>query len=633
MSAELLRGLDAAQSRAVTVDASPLAILAGPGAGKTRVLTRRIAWHAEAGTLDPSHALAVTFTRKAAGELQHRLTRLLPAGRASDRPGDVHGAVTAGTFHALALAQLRAHADGQERRAPTVLADKQRVLRRLDAGDARASERAPIFARAIEWAKANDLTPNEYGAAARAAGRRDELPTDEIVDAFERYETEKHRRGLIDFEDLLGRAIEAFEHDAEFASVQHWRFRHVFVDEFQDVTPLQFRLVRAWLAGGASLCVVGDPDQAIYKFAGGDVRYLTGFEEHFAGAAVVQLDQNYRSTPSIVAATAAVLGRGDGAAEIAGSSVASAPDGLLFGADAEVPAVVATGGRLSRRGATRGGRVDEEPTVAAYETDRDEINGVATRIVDAAAVSGQWNQYAVLARTNALCTAAAAGLQRAGIPVRVRAADDDGRDGALGGAAVDVLTFHRAKGLEWPVVFVIAAEEGLCPIASADDNAGLAEERRLLGVAVSRAQRELHVSYALLRRTAGGASTREPSRFLAGLAGYRAVVAAALTTDPASTEGPQPIGIAAARARLRGAVDPEERRVRAALEAWRKTQSRAADITPDALLSDRVLLLVAQRRPRSVKELGAIPSLGRTWVLRYSPAILAITTDRPSATG
>src|SRR3954447_15335433 len=290
----LLDGLDATQRDAVTSPAAPLAILAGAGAGKTRALTRRVAWQSREGAIDPAHVLAVTFTRKAAGELRTRLGRL-----------GVRESVTAGTFHAIALAQLRRRADEQGRMMPELLDRKVRLLMRILPQRGREGALAAAeIASEIEWAKARLVKPDGYEAAVTLAGRGTPRPPGEVAAIYLSYEREKRKRGLVDFDDLITGCADVLERDADFAAAQRWRFRHLFVDEFQDASAAQFRLLRAWLGDRNDLCVVGDPDQAIYGFAGADASYLGGFRrvfptDRFPDVAVVQLGRNYRSTPQV----------------------------------------------------------------------------------------------------------------------------------------------------------------------------------------------------------------------------------------------------------------------------------------------------------------------------------------------
>src|SRR4051812_38936647 len=297
----LLEGLTEAQAAAVTSDGAPLVILAGAGSGKTRVLTRRIAWRAATGSADPRHVLALTFTRKAAGELRHRLGAL-----------GVRDGVAAGTFHAVAYAQLRQRWADAGQHAPTLLDRKAGFLNRLlgPRSERDAAVQTIDLAAEIEWAKARMVGPEQYEAAALHAGRTPPITPSAMASLYERYETEKHRRGVVDFDDLLLRCVGALRDDTAFAAAQRWRFRHVFVDEYQDVNPTQAALLAGWRGDGNDLCVVGDPNQAIYSWNGADPAYLSDFTVREPGATVVRLDDNFRSTPQVLATAAAVLAGG-----------------------------------------------------------------------------------------------------------------------------------------------------------------------------------------------------------------------------------------------------------------------------------------------------------------------------------
>jgi DNA helicase-2/ATP-dependent DNA helicase PcrA len=548
---ELLDDLDARQLEAVTSPAAPLAVLAPAGSGKTRVLTRRVAWRVREGSADARHVLAVTFTRKAAGELVERL------GRAGV------GGVTAGTFHALALAQLRQRATEQGREPPVVLASKARLLGPLVRGRGTRNAVAEVAAE-IEWAKARTLRPDQYAIAVQRVGRRTPLPAPKIAQLYEDYEGEKRRRRMCDFDDLLWWCADALERDETFAAAQRWRFRHFFVDEFQDATPLQLRLLRAWLGDRVDLCVVGDVAQAIYGFAGADATTLADFASRFPGAAVVHLDRNYRSTAQVVALSESVLGPSAGI---------------------ERPPVLAVRGE----GAA--------PRARAYDDEQSEAAAVAQGLWRAFTDGVPWSQMAVLFRINAQSAAFEAACARRGIPYRMPGAERfvdrepvkvlldelrgaeraapgrpftdhladlateelpvdaeteelrahrdallrlgreylsaDGGAGTLAGFVswldlatkgevadgdgVELLTFHRAKGLEWAVVFVTGLERGLVPIAAATSADAAAEERRLLYVALSRAREELHLTWARARSINGAMRERAPSPWLAAL--------------------------------------------------------------------------------------------------------------------
>jgi DNA helicase II / ATP-dependent DNA helicase PcrA len=547
----LLDDLDPLQHDAVTSDAAPLAIIAPAGSGKTRVLTRRIAYGAREGRIEARHVLAVTFTRKAAGELVSRIGRL-----------GVDGRITAGTFHAIALAQLRRHATERNREAPRVLDRKARLLGPLVGrrGAAAAMAVADVAAE-IEWAKARLVSPDGYEAAAESAGRRSPRGAGEVSRLYAQYEAEKRRRHLVDFDDVLGKCAEAIARDEEFAAGQRWRFRHLFVDEFQDATPLQLRLLRAWLGDSDELTVVGDPAQAIYGFTGADASPLVAFDQTFPGSKAIALRRNYRSTPAVVALAEAALGSAAGGRRDAPEAIR--PDGA-------------------------------PPTIRAYDDDVAEASAIADACWHAHAAGVPWHRIAVLFRTNAQSSRFEAAFTRRGVPFRIGeaqrfasrapvravldqlleaertlpgrpfahrladlASDDEavasdearahrdallelGRDyletvgaggvggvaefsawldtatgvGAGGGHGVDLVTFHRAKGLEWTVVFVTGLEQGMVPISWSTSDAAQAEERRLLHVALSRAEDELHCSWARARSAGSRRSAREPSPWL-----------------------------------------------------------------------------------------------------------------------
>lgn len=653
---DLLADLDASQRAAVTEPVVPLAILAPAGSGKTRALTRRIAWQAVTGSVDPNHVLAVTFTRKAAGELRTRLARL-----------GVRGSVTAGTFHAVALAQLRRRHADEGTTMPAILDRKGRLLGPL-LGGGRGSALAVAInevAAEIEWAKARRIVPDAYAAQVQRAMREPPRPTDEIARIYAGYEREKKRRGLVDFDDLIAECTRALTSDPHFAATQRWRFRHLFVDEFQDVTLAQLALLRAWLGDGTDLCVVGDPDQAIYAFAGADAELLGRFHERFEGAAVVRLAVNYRSTPEIVRAARVVL-----------------PD-----ADrADVRAV---------------GPEGPEPTVTAYASDTAEAHGVANLLLSAHS-RRPWSQMAVLYRVNAQSAGFEEALGKAGIPYRIRGAGaflnrpevktvlDDlrasakaapgrafaehltdlvsgardlsedrrehldavaalgreylaaegstgsvtgfleylttslrgGDDGGLQDDAVDLLTFHRAKGLEWDTVFVTGLERGLVPISHATGRLdALDEERRLLYVALSRAERELHISWAKERARGTRPAPRTKSPFLGPV---ERVIGTAARPDSGSAER----GAAGARRVLsdlaNGELAVEDRPLYDDLVTWRRDLARAAAVPAYVILDNQALRSVASTRPRSSDALLELPGIGPVKLERYGAALLEL---------
>jgi DNA helicase-2/ATP-dependent DNA helicase PcrA len=572
----LLDDLDAHQRAAVTDTHLPLAILAPAGSGKTRVLTRRIAWRVREELADARHVLAVTFTRRAAGELVDRIGAL-----------GVDTAVTAGTFHALALAQLRRRATDNQRELPRILDRKARVIGPLlRASGPQGTLAVSDVATEIEWAKARMIPPERYAAAARAAERRLPRSPAELADLYQRYEAEKRNRRWLDFDDLLGWCADAIERDEDFAASQRWRFRHLFVDEFQDATPLQLRLLRAWLGDRPDLSVVGDGAQAIYAFAGADASPLVDFGRHFPGGRTVALAYNYRSTDAIVAVAEAALGPASGVERDAPRAVRPA---------------------------------DRRAEIHAFDDDAEEADAIADACWREFTGGVAWHRIAVLFRTNAQSALFEAALSRRGVPFRLTGAqrfaarpsvrvlldrlrdadrnlpgrpfsqhlsdlaadvdeepgvDDPGaatqttndvatrpgnsasddelrthRDALLrfgrqylalengpGSVAgfvswldlatrgessdergVDLVTFHRAKGLEWQVVFVTGLERGLVPISWATTPSARAEERRLLHVALGRAEDWVHCSWARERTAHGRRVPRRPTPWLAEL--------------------------------------------------------------------------------------------------------------------
>ena len=658
---DLLAGLTPAQLEAVTTPGQPLCILAGAGSGKTRVLTRRIAWRVAEGHAAAAHVLALTFTRRAADELSSRLAGL-----------GVRDQVAAGTFHALAYAQLRRRWADSGERPPALLDRKTRILFRLLPARRSPSDPGPTeLAAEIEWAQARMVSPAGYAEAVAAAGRKPPMPGGAVASIYESYQQEKRRQNLVDFDDLLLECARALETDPAFAATQRWRYRHLFVDEFQDVNPLQFRLLEAWRDGRDDLCVVGDPRQAIYSWNGADPRYLTGFAERFPGATVVHLDENHRSSPQVVAVANAVL-------EGIGGRPLRAP-----GADGPLP------------------------TVTSYASDEDEARNVV-RSLRRRGGAGRWSDLAVLARTHAqlvvfedLLKAAAipyrlrgasafldqpavketlAGLRRrAGAPLATvlpdldmlaREADDAGergadldvlarqareflvldRTGSVGGfvawltarlareepatkgQAVDLATIHAAKGLEWPVVFLVGFEQGLLPIGHATTPEARAEERRLLYVAVTRAERELHISWAERRTFGSGTMARSPSPWLTEI---EAAIQALAGIPDASSEAWRSC-VADGRARLRStaggsriprAGERADPAVLQALRSWRANTARASGVPAFVVFHDTTLAAVAEARPRDRPSLLALPGMGPVKADRYGDDLLAVVAS------
>lgn len=673
----LLDGLDDVQRAIVTSSAMPLVVLAPAGSGKTRVLTRRIAYRVATGSADPRHVLALTFTRKAAGELNDRLGRL-----------GLRGDATTGTFHAVAWATLRTRWADQGRTPLTLLDRKGRLISEV-APSAPGRDKRTVtagLATEIEWSKARMVTPDSYEEAVRLAGRKPALRADLVAQGYADYEMRKQRGGLVDFDDLLALCARALEEDAEFAAAQRWRFRHLFVDELQDVNPLQFRLLEAWRGESYDVTAVGDPQQAIYGWNGADAGFLLNIHRWWPPAEVLQLEHNYRSTPEILDSAASVL---RGARQAAAS----------------VLAVRATGAA---------------PVLRGHADDRAEALAIARAVRAAHAPGRPWSDQAVLVRTHGQTHLIAEALRGSAIPHRVRGEagfterpeirralrhlrgsdaplgtaladmelqldgdeashieldsqidDEEARTVALeerteqrsavralirmgrdylrldpsgqgesfsawlhaivqregdpsgqGRDAVDVATFHAAKGLEWAVVHIAGVEEGFVPISHARTAAARAEEARLLYVAMTRAQRDLRITWAQRRTFAARVMDRKRSPLLDPIAERAGGDAATTLPDPGTA--PVEEWRDELRRGRQAAAHPTDAvdQLRHALEDWRAATARAARIAPEAVLPDHVLRRVAKAQPHDLAELSAVPGVGTILAGRFGSAML-----------
>lgn len=631
----LLAGLSSEQRDAVTTTAPQLCIIAGAGSGKTRVLTRRVAWQATAGNLDPRRVLVLTFTRRAASELRSRLRSL-----------GMRDPVAAGTFHAAALALLRRYWDHCDRPHLELLANRFSLLTktnpRLDVATIAALNTE------ISWARARLITPERYAEAATDARRRPPRNAEFTASVYEAYQLAKNTRRLIDFDDVLALCHSVLSRQQAFADTQRWFYQHLFVDEFQDVNPLQFAVLRAWLGAESSLTLVGDPDQAVYGFNGADPDLIGHVGRHLPGIAVVHLRTNFRSTPEVVGAAARVL-------------------------NSEPQPVVRPAG--------------EAPTVTVAEAA--EEAPMLARAVRARRLDGaSWRDQAVLARTNAQLPALQEALTEFGIPTRSRDTPllrhpeivellnrrhsatalstvlrdeqmrlrNDHPDAAPDAVvetfmslasdhltleptatlgefaaslrtddrvaeavdAVELCTFHAAKGLEWPIVHLVGLEDGLVPVAFARSRAALAEERRLLYVAATRARRELHVMWCSSRIIADKRVERSPSPWLE-----------AFVSDPSAEQVPTgpPSEVVELLQRLqdsRSTPGPARRQaeILRELQQWRGATARAARIKPSAVLNDRILSRIAEQEPSSISALSAL--IGNSKAHRFGPRLLEI---------
>nr|WP_246382217.1 ATP-dependent DNA helicase UvrD2 [Micromonospora jinlongensis] len=377
--------MDPEQRSAVTAPAGPVCILAGAGTGKTRAITSRIAHRALSGEISPRHVLAVTFTARAAAEMRHRLTLLGAQG------------VQARTFHAAALRQVRYFAPRllSGRAMPELLDSKVRLVTLAAARVGLRTDRAAArdLAGEIEWAKSSLVEPTDYVVAAARALRDTPHEPAKVAEVFTAYEQLKRSNGVIDFEDMLRAAVWGIEEHPDVGEQIRTQYRHFVVDEYQDVNPLQQRLLDAWLAGRNDLTVVGDASQTIYSFTGATSAYLVDFPRRHRNATVVRLVRDYRSTPQVVGLANAVISQ-------------------ARGTEARL--------RLELRGQRPPG---PEPDLRIFTDEPAEANAVAARcraLIDAGTPA---KEIAVLFRVNAQSEAYEKALTEAAVPYVVQGAE------------------------------------------------------------------------------------------------------------------------------------------------------------------------------------------------------------------
>ncbi|MFD5082554.1 ATP-dependent DNA helicase UvrD2 [Kitasatospora sp. NPDC058406] len=382
----VLAGLDPEQRAVATALHGPVCVLAGAGTGKTRAITHRIAYGVRSGVYQPQQVLAVTFTARAAGEMRGRLRQLGAEG------------VQARTFHAAALRQLQyfwPRAVGGP--VPQLLERKVQLVAEAASRCGLRVQRTELrdLTAEIEWAKVTQIGPDDYPAAVQKSGR--EAPRDpaETAQVYRVYEEAKTRRGVIDFEDVLLLTAAILEDRPDIADQVRSQYRHFTVDEYQDVSPLQQRLLDQWTGpgGGASLCVVGDASQTIYSFTGATPDYLLNFRTRHPEATVVKLVRDYRSTPQVV----------------------HLANGLLSQARGE-----AARHRLELVSQREAG---PEPVYTEYEDEPTEAETTARRIKDLLAAGVRASEVAVLFRTNGQSEVYEQALADLGVPYQLKGAE------------------------------------------------------------------------------------------------------------------------------------------------------------------------------------------------------------------
>lgn len=613
----LITDLDADQRAAVVAPSLLVAVIAGAGSGKTRVLTRRIGYRIASGSADAQHTLALTFTREAAGELRRRLRRL-----------GLRERVEAGTFHSVMLGILQQRRTDTDRPPLTILADRRRLL-----GDTLGGSRGiDGVLTEIDWAGSRGVGSSDYPSAARTARRRPSAGLDAIASKLADYETEKRRRGVIDFDDVLSHTLRELRRDRAFADATRWRFRHLLIDEAQDLNPLQQGLVEVLRAGRDDLFLVGDPAQAIYGFNGADPALLIDVEERFPGVEVVRLPVNHRCTPQIVRAGVHVLNSlGTAGALVSNRGDGSAVERLVGDDETDEAARIAQLLASCDPNVTRSGQVAVlarthaqlrllgDALTAARLPVRRSDRGVTSPIQAAVRVAA-YNPSASRLRAWAHDTLEDRDVVDDGAADRRVAAAvlDFLRDSPRGDGAkfrswvattdpfddpesngVELLTFHAAKGREWHTVVVSGVESSLVPHRSASTAAARAEEARLLYVAITRATDRLVLSHAARR----GGYARTPSPFLDDLD-----LAEPSIVAPPPRRGPR----------------PQPDRVLAALRRWRDDTARRNDVLPVQLMSDRDLASIASERPTTADELQTASSLGPITARRLAPQLAAV---------
>ena len=668
---ELLENLDPEQREVVTHEGGPLVVLAGAGTGKTRAITHRIAYGAHTGQLPAQHVLALTFTAKAAGEMRSRLRGLgVPQ-------------VQARTFHSAALRQLRYFwPDFAQGPFPELMDGKFGPLRRilLELGIEPERETIRDIAAEMEYASVNLVGIDDYPTFAQSRELPPGIDTTAMVAIMRAYADYKTTNRLIDYQDVLLILSGVMASTPHIAAQIHQQYRHFVVDEFQDVSPIQYELLKNWLGERDSLCVVGDPAQTIYTFAGARDSYLMNLGNVLPQARTISLVRNYRSTPPIVEAANKVLahtGRNrmvlqpqrsggvaptfheypDDASESAGvaqriaaqisSGVPAHDIAILFRTNGQSPAFEHALDEHGIHYLVRGGEqffarpeIRQAGALLRANMSQRKPGQLDTVVSDLLTTLG-WQEVgprvhgAVRARwesLNALVNLAKQMQQDSDMPVPLSefVAELEQRAEAQHAPSVEGVTLasvHAAKGLEWPHVYLVGMSEGLMPISYAATPLAVAEERRLFYVAVTRAQDTLTVSWSQARQ-ASAQSTRKPSRFISEMRGH----------TPAQRESRRYTRSSSTRACECGntLVSAQERRDKVChtcsqlvdesmvntLKEWRTQKARELNVPAYMVLTTATLMSIAQACPRSLDELGQISGIGPVKLGQFGHDIL-----------
>jgi DNA helicase-2/ATP-dependent DNA helicase PcrA len=634
---DILDGLNEQQREAALALRGPVAILAGAGTGKTTTITHRIACQVSAGAFEASQILAVTFTEKAAGELKRRLHQLGVQG------------VEARTFHSAALQQLsRLWEPHTGEPLPQVLDHKAPLIASLANALPPPHKFLPRreLAGEIEWAKNRMITPDRYLGELQRQGHQPPIPPELMLRIYEGYERRKQATKRLDFEDMLGLALVLFDEHPEAADVVRSRFHAFTVDEYQDVNPLQAGLLDRWLGPRDDLCVVGDDYQTIYAFTGASPEHLLTFTDRFADATVVRLEDNYRSTPEILGLANRLAPHLGGFRKTLRATRGSGPPPIALAArdeEGEVAAVVEAVRRLH----------DEESVPLEEIAVLYRINARSEAFEEAFAAAGlpyQVRDGAFLRRPGPRAvlqrlkrpdrgTSIAQAVERitAELGYDPEAAPDadeevtrqsdlarmrslsaefarsqpDGDAAAFAAELADrfsaetvargvnLLTYHRAKGLEFDAVFLPRLIDGELPFRSGRAKADPQEERRLLYVGITRARRYLFLTWAPDRKT-------RPSPYLEEMGLSRSA--------PGPTRTPRGAPVTSA-----GGGPLLQR-----LKEWRRKRAQADGVPAYVVFHDRTLAEIAERECKDRADLAAIPGVGPAKLERYADEILEI---------
>ena len=661
---EILQPLDPDQRAVAVATSGPVAVLAGAGTGKTRALTHRVAYGVATGVMDPRRTLVVTFTTRAAGEFSRRLREM-----GVDE-------VRARTVHSEALRQLRwmwPRAIGGQ--LPRVQASK---IGLVSAALSRAGIKLDDAGRRdvtseIERAKAVGLAPHQVAT--------DGVVGDRLPEVYQGYEDAKSSAGVLDFEDILLLNAGLIRDNPTMAEqVRQW-CRWLTVDEYQDVSPLQQQVIDGWLGTRDELCVVGDPSQTVYTFAGATSEYLLGFRNRWPDATVLQLTRSYRCSSQIIDLANRVLAAGDERqrlqlvsqrgphvdvqtrvfeseqAEAAG--VAAAIKRLLADRPAEQVAILvrinSATARFERELQSEGipytvrgsARFMQRPEVKRAVS----LLRVAARqpgsadVVDAVAAALEPVGYTPTPplgqaqREEWESLAAIVGLARTHPNLESLVADLDERaenDDAPVAAAVTLASLHSAKGLEWDAVFMPGLHEGGLPLRYQGEMVDVAEERRLFYVGITRARDILELSYA----SAGSRrEKRQPSRFLPGGHLPQSVATKPTTKRPGCRVCGKRLssGLERAMGTCRTCPSDISAELVEDLRAWRNTvvaarkQETGKSIPAFLVATDAVLIGIASSRPRDRAGLAKVKGIHKAVVADHWQELLAIVARNPVA--